>query len=58
MAKGKSYQRYSASFMKMALTKAAEDGVTDARTSDEPGVSERQLRRWRDEWCEEIAIQN
>jgi hypothetical protein len=30
MAKGKSYQRYSASFKRMALTKAAEDGVTDA----------------------------
>jgi hypothetical protein len=29
MAKGKSYQRYSASFKKMALTKAtAEEGVT------------------------------
>ena len=50
MAKGKSYQRYSASFKKMALTKAAEEGMTDARTCDELGVSERQLRRWRDEF--------
>jgi transposase-like protein len=50
MAKGKSYQRYSASFKKMALTKAAEDVVTDARTCDEFGVSGRQLRSWRDEF--------
>lgn len=50
MTKGKSYQRYPASFKKMALTKAAEEGMTDARTCDELGVSERQLRRWRDEF--------
>jgi hypothetical protein len=41
MAKGKSYQIYSASFKKMTLTEAAEDGVTYARTCDELGVSER-----------------
>ena len=31
MAKGKSYQRYSASFKKMALTKAEEEGMTEAK---------------------------
>lgn len=50
MTKGKSYQRYSASFKKMALTKAAEEGMTDVRACEELGVSERQLRRWRDEF--------
>lgn len=45
MTKSKSYQRYSSSFKKMALTKAAEEGMTDARTCDELGVSDRQLRR-------------
>jgi transposase len=50
MTKGKSYQRYPAHFKKMALTKAAEDGMTDAKTCEELGVSARQLRRWRDEF--------
>jgi transposase len=50
MTKGKSYQRYPASFKKMALMKATEDGMTDARTCDELSISDRQLRRWRDEF--------
>jgi hypothetical protein len=33
MAKGKSYQRYSASFKKMPLTKAAEEGMQKKRPS-------------------------
>jgi transposase len=50
MAKGKAYKRYSAQFKRMALTKAAEDGMSDAKTCEELGVSDRQLRRWRDEF--------
>jgi transposase len=50
MTKGKSYKRYPAQFKKMALVKAAEDGMTDAKICEELGVSTRQLRRWRDEF--------
>lgn len=50
MTKGKSYQRYPAHFKKMALVKAAEDGMTDAKICEELGVSTRQLRRWRDDF--------
>lgn len=46
MTKGKSYPRYSASFKKMALTKASAEGMTDARACEELGISDRQLRRW------------
>ena len=51
MTKGKSYQRYPAHFKRMALAKAAEDGMTDAKVCEELGVEpDRQLRRWRDEF--------
>lgn len=50
MAKGRAYQRYPAEFKRMALKKAAEDGMTDAKTCEELGISDRQLRRWRDEF--------
>jgi transposase len=45
MAKGKSYKRYPAQFKRMALAKAAEDGMTAAKVCEELDVSTRQLRR-------------
>ena len=50
MTKGKSYQRYSAEFKRMALLKASEDGVTANGVCEELGISFRQLSRWRDEF--------
>lgn len=50
MAKGKSYQRYPAEFKRMALMKTTEDGMTDAKVCEELEISDRQLRRWRDEF--------
>ena len=46
----KKYRRYSAEFKQHALRRASEDGVTDKEVSDELGVSERQLRRWREQF--------
>lgn len=50
MAKGKSYQRYPAEFKRMALLRTSEDGMTDNKVCEELGISDRQLRRWRDEF--------
>jgi len=50
MTKGKSYQRYSAEFKRMALHKASEGGVTANGVCEELGISFRQLSRWRDEF--------
>lgn len=50
MTKGKSYKRYPAHFKRMALAKAAEDGMTDTKACEELGISVRQLTRWRDEF--------
>lgn len=44
------YQRYSPEFKREALRRISEDGVTDRSVCDELGISERQLRRWRDEF--------
>ena len=44
------YQRYSPEFKREALKHASEDGVTDRHVCNELGISERQLRRWRDEY--------
>ncbi len=49
MTKKKGYKRYSPEFKREALTRAAEEGVTDKRVCEELGISARQLRRWRDE---------
>ena len=46
----KKYQRYSSEFKGLALKRASEDGVTDKEVSEDLGVSERQLRRWRDQF--------
>ncbi len=46
----KKYQRYSSEFKRLALRRASEDGVTDKEVCEDLGVSERQLRRWRDQF--------
>jgi len=46
----KKYQRYSSEFKSLALRRASEDGVTDKEVCEDLGVSERQLRRWRDQF--------
>ena len=46
----KKYQRYSSEFKGLALKRAGEDGVTDKEVCEDLGVSERQLRRWRDQF--------
>ena len=46
----KKYQRYSSEFKGLALRRASEDGVTDKEVCEDLGVSERQLRRWRDQF--------
>ena len=46
----KKYRRYSSEFKRLALKRANEDGVTDKKVCKDLGVSERQLRRWRDQF--------
>ena len=46
----KKYRRYSQDFKRHALKRASEDGVTDKEVCEDLGVSERQLRRWRDQF--------
>ncbi len=46
----KKYRRYSPEFKRHALKRASEDGVTDKEVCEDLGVSERQLRRWRDQF--------
>ena len=50
MSKRKPYKRYSPEFKREALKRASEEGVTDRLICKELDVSERQLRRWRDEF--------
>ena len=46
----KKYRRYSAEFKRHALKRASEDGTTDREVCKDIGISERQLRRWRDQY--------
>ncbi len=46
----KKYRRYSPEFKRQALKQASEDGVTDRKVCADLGISERQLRRWRDQY--------
>mgnify|MGYP001138026437 CR=1 FL=1 len=46
----KKYRRYSPEFKRHALKRASEDGVMDKGVCGELGISERQLRRWRDQY--------
>jgi transposase len=41
-------KRYSTEFKRQALKRANEPGVTDVLVCEELGISDRQLRRWRD----------
>ena len=50
MGRTRRYKRYSPGFKREALKRASEDGVMDKRVCEELGISERQLRRWRDEF--------
>ena len=50
MSKRKPYKRYSPEFKREALKRASEEGVTDRFICKELDISERQLRRWRDEF--------
>ena len=44
------YQRHSPEFKREALRRTSEGGETDREVCKELGISERQLRRWRDEF--------
>jgi transposase len=50
MSKRKPYKRYSPEFKREALKRASEESVTDRFICKELDISERQLRRWRDEF--------
>jgi transposase len=50
MSKRKPYKRYSPEFKREALKRASEEGTTDRLICKELDISERQLRRWRDEF--------
>ncbi len=46
----KKYRRYSPEFKRQALKRTSEDGTTDKGVCEDLGISERQLRRWRDQY--------
>lgn len=46
----KKYRRYSPEYKRQALKRSSEDGVTDREVCKDLGISERQLRRWRDQY--------
>jgi transposase len=46
----KKYRRYSPEYKRHALKRSSEDGVTDREVCADLGISERQLRRWRDQY--------
>jgi len=46
----KKYRRYSPEFKREALKRASQDGITDVQVCHELGISQRQLRWWRDQW--------
>ena len=50
MARARQYKRYPGDFKRMALLKAAEEGMTDKKVCEELGISGRQFLRWRDEF--------
>ena len=50
MSKRKPYKRYSPEFKREALKRACGEGVTDRLICKELDISERHLRRWRDEY--------
>ena len=50
MSRTRKYKRYSPEFKRAALKRASEDGITDKALCVELEISDRQLRRWRDEF--------
>ena len=50
MSRTRKYKRYSPEFKRAALKRASEDGITDKAVCEELEISDRQLRRWRDEY--------
>ncbi len=50
MKQKKPYRRYSPEFKREALKRAGAEGVTDRLVCKELEISERQLRRWRDDF--------
>ena len=50
MSRAKKYKRYSPEFKRAALKRASEDGITDKAVCKELEISDRQLRRWRDNY--------
>jgi transposase len=50
MGRTRGYKRYSPEFKLEALKRTSQDGTTDRQVCKELGISERQLRRWRDEF--------
>lgn len=50
MSSTRKYKRYSSEFKLEALKRTSQDGITDRQVCEELGISERQLRRWRDEF--------
>jgi transposase len=49
MNRARKYKRYSPEFKRATLKRASEDGITDKALCAELEISDRQLRRWRDE---------
>ena len=49
MSRTRKYKRYSPEFKRATLKRASEDGITDKALCAELEISDRQLRRWRDE---------
>ena len=50
MSRAKKYKRYSPEFKRAALKRSSEDGITVKAVCAELEISDRQLRRWRDEF--------
>ena len=50
MSRAKKYKRDSPEFKRAALKRASEDGITDKAVCKELEISDRQLRRWRDNY--------
>ncbi len=50
MSRARKYNRHSPEFKRAALKRASGDGITDKALCAELEISDRQLRRWRDEY--------
>ena len=50
MSRARKYKRHSPEFKRSVLKRASEDGITAKALCEELEISDRQLRRWRDEY--------